>query len=113
MDEAVSLELGEPLDVDRAPDASLATRSYTLRGAVVVERVADAVDPSKAKLLVDDLLPGDRRAACASAVIAQPQLAGGRMVLFEPRPQLSGRLEEDDVLRSRQGFSEIRKLRHP
>src|SRR5690242_5317610 len=113
MDEAATLELGEPLDVDRAPDAALAPRGDSLRRPPFAKRVADAVDPAKAELHVDDVLPGHGWTSGALEVITQPQLRRGFVVGFEPGPELLRRLEEDDVFRCGQRFSEIRTLGHP
>src|SRR5262249_16914299 len=106
--EAELLELLEPLDVDRAPDTALPPRRDPLRRAVIAQPIADAVDPTEAQLLVNKVLPRDRRPSRALAVISDPKVRGRVVVGLEPCPQLGGCLEEDDVLRLRQGRSERR-----
>jgi len=59
MHETLPLQLREAPDVDIAPDAALAPGRKPLRGGAIGKRVANAVDPTEAELLVDNLGPGD------------------------------------------------------
>src|SRR5205814_8685057 len=96
--QAESVQLAKALDVDRAPHAALAPRREALRGGVVAQRVADAVDPAETQLLVDGVLPCHRGPARPLQVIAEPQLARSVVVRLEPSPKLGRALEEDDVV---------------
>src|SRR2546421_3158097 len=98
VDEAQVVQVSEPFDVDIAPDAALAPGRDPLRRAVIAQRVANAVDPAEAELLVDNVLPRDRRTAGSLAVISDPEIRRRLVVDFEPRAQLGGRREELHVL---------------
>ena len=63
------------VDVDLAPDALLAARRVALQEALVVEALADAVDPAPAEHHVDGLLGRDRREPGAHLVDLDPDLA--------------------------------------
>src|SRR5205085_7707954 len=57
---AVGGERGEAGDIDRGPDAAPAARGEADAVGLVIDAVADAVDPAEAERLVARLRPGDR-----------------------------------------------------
>src|SRR6185503_1376970 len=83
-------EHSDPADVDRAPVARRLPRREPVHVALVVDALANAVDPSEAQRLVDRLRPGDARPARTLLVQAHPQLGRGRVVLVEPGAELLG-----------------------
>src|SRR5688500_6718402 len=88
------LELRDAPDIDEAPVASGPARREADRVAVLVQALADAVDPADAEGLVHGLRPGDAGLARSPLVVPDPQLLRGRGVLFEPAPKIGRGLEE-------------------
>src|SRR5262249_53982267 len=77
-------QLGDLVDVDLAPDAGRFARGEADGVGLVVEALADAVDPAEAQGLVDGLRPGHAGAAAVSLVEADEELFLRLVVLLEP-----------------------------
>jgi hypothetical protein len=94
-------ELGNLGDVDRAPARCPATRREPVRPHLVVDPVADPVDPPEAERLDDGLRVGHRGLRDAFLPVADPQLGGGVVVLLQPGPELVGGAEDPHLLAGR------------
>ncbi len=93
-------------DIDRAPDAAAATRREPLRPQLVVDAVADAVDPAECEADLHRVRVADRRLGDTLAIEPDPRLARGAVVRLDPPSQASGRTVADHLLA-------FRPLHHP
>jgi len=81
-------------DVDRAPDAARAARREADRVALVIQALADTVDPAEAQGCVHRLGPGDARRARAALVEAHQQLRGAAVMPTQPGTKRGRSAEE-------------------
>src|SRR6266576_1352557 len=86
------------IDVDPAPDAFLLARRVALEIAVVVETLAEAIDPTPAKYHVDGLLRSDRFEPRIHFVDLDPDLVFLEVVFAEPLIETLRVLERADFI---------------
>src|SRR5207253_4462416 len=98
-------QLLRPADVDVAPDAARPPRRKADRVALVIDPLADAVDPAEAERLVDGFFPGDARLPRIHFVEADEQFLLRAVVLAQPIAP-GGGCGEEGRLRAHRFFSE-------
>ena len=107
--------VGQPphvLAIDLAPDAPGPPRRIALQKRLVVQCLADPVDPAPAEGHVQRLGVGDRRLAGALLVDPQPDFSLARMVRAHPCVERRFALERLDLLRVGNDRSHARPVSH-
>jgi hypothetical protein len=94
MHRTLLLELGDPLGVLLAPDTAWLARAEADLVAVVVDSLANAVDPAEAQGLIHGFVPVDARPAGVLLVEADEELKLAVVVRFQPPSEIGGSLEE-------------------
>src|ERR1700722_1695982 len=87
-------EYAHPLDIDRAPDRLRFSRREADLVGMLVDALANAVDPAEAKRCIDRLGPAQTWAPRAALVVADDEFRPVGTVFFQPGRELIGGFEE-------------------
>ena len=98
-------------NVYRAPDAAGSARRETNHVTVVIDALANAVDPTEAECFIDGLRPGDAGPAGILFVEANPKLFRFGVISGEPLAEGGGGREEFGTHRGRKRGKEVEGVR--